>query len=168
MYYSQDNQDKFLEKYIFKEYKNGFFIDINANDGMTYNNTLHFEKYNNWNGINIEPIYDLYKKLIINRSNCINLNCLISNIPYAEMSLEKICDLYNIIYVNYLSINSRGDEFEIIKSINFNKIFIDVIRFETHNINTSYSIIVYLEKFGYKIIEKSLDIFMIHEKSNFI
>jgi hypothetical protein len=79
MYYSQDNQDKFLEKYIFKEYKNGFFIDINANDGMTYNNTLHFEKDNNWKGINIEPNYNLYKKLIINRSNCININCLLTN-----------------------------------------------------------------------------------------
>ena len=48
MYYSQDKQDEFLEKNIFKGYKNGIFIDVGAFDGKTINNTLYFEKNNNF------------------------------------------------------------------------------------------------------------------------
>ena len=34
MFYSQDNQDKYLETHIFKGYKNGFFIDVGAHNGI--------------------------------------------------------------------------------------------------------------------------------------
>lgn len=43
-FYSQDSQDMYLEKTIFKGYKNGFFVDVGAHDGVSINNTLHFEK----------------------------------------------------------------------------------------------------------------------------
>ena len=33
MFYSQDNQDEILEKYVFKGYQNGFYMDIGAHDG---------------------------------------------------------------------------------------------------------------------------------------
>jgi hypothetical protein len=56
MFYSQDNQDAYLENNIFKGYKNGFYVDVGAHDGVSFNNTLYFEKNNNWTGINIEPI----------------------------------------------------------------------------------------------------------------
>ena len=56
VYYSQDKQDEFLEKNVFKGLKNGFFVDIGAHDGKSINNTLYFEENNNWTGINIEPI----------------------------------------------------------------------------------------------------------------
>ena len=39
MFYSQHKQDEYLEKNIFKGYKNGFFIDIGAHDGKSINNT---------------------------------------------------------------------------------------------------------------------------------
>lgn len=44
MYYSQYQQDEYLENNIFKEYKYGFFMDIGAHDGISFNNTLYFEK----------------------------------------------------------------------------------------------------------------------------
>ena len=47
MFNSQDNQDKYLEDTIFKGYQNGIFMDIGAHDGISINNTLYFEKYNN-------------------------------------------------------------------------------------------------------------------------
>uniref|UniRef100_A0A6C0HP07 FkbM family methyltransferase n=1 Tax=viral metagenome TaxID=1070528 RepID=A0A6C0HP07_9ZZZZ len=56
MFYSQDKQDKNLETCVFKGYKNGFYVDVGAHDGVSINNTLYFEKNNNWTGINIEPI----------------------------------------------------------------------------------------------------------------
>ena len=212
-FYSQDNQDSYLENNIFKGLKNGFFIDVGANDGITINNTLYFEEINNWTGINIEPIKEVYDKLIINRSKCININCAVSNYNgtaeficnsgYTEMisglknefderhmnrlnnelkycggsseiiivdtkRLETICDTHNINHINYLSIDVEGAEFEVIKSINFNKVFIDVIGFENNYDDKSEPIIKYLEENDYFIINKSMDIFMIHKKSKFI
>lgn len=79
MYNSQDNQDKYLEESIFRGYKNGIFVDVGAHDGLTINNTLYFEKYNNWSGINIEPIKHIYDKLLLNRPNSININCAVCN-----------------------------------------------------------------------------------------
>jgi hypothetical protein len=48
-------------------------------DGISINNTLYFEKNNNWTGINIEPIKQVFEKLVINRPNDINLNCAVCN-----------------------------------------------------------------------------------------
>ena len=66
-FYSQDRQDYNLEKYVFKGYKNGIFVDVGAYDGKDINNTLFFEETHNWTGINIEPIPEKFKLLEINR-----------------------------------------------------------------------------------------------------
>ena len=63
MFASQDKQDEYLETNIFKGYKNGFFVDIGAYHGLRINNTIYFEKYNNWSGINIEPIKSVYEQI---------------------------------------------------------------------------------------------------------
>jgi len=212
MFNSQDNQDKYLEENIFKGFKNGFFVDVGANDGISINNTLYFEKYNNWTGINIEPIKSVFQKLSINRPNCININCAVSNFNgetenicntgYTEMisgikdnydprhlnrlerennmmnsttniikintkKLETILHENNITHINYLSIDVEGAEFEVIKSINFNNVFIDVIGFENNYEDLSYPIVKYLENYNYDIIYKCMDIFMIHKNSIF-
>jgi len=65
MYQSQYLQDKFINKYIFKNKQNGTFIEIGAYDGITFSNSYFFEKSLNWNGICIEPIpakFELLKK----------------------------------------------------------------------------------------------------------
>jgi hypothetical protein len=41
---SQYKQDKYLESIIFKGYKNGFYVDVGAHDGVSLNNTLYFER----------------------------------------------------------------------------------------------------------------------------
>ena len=212
LFYSQDNQDNYLETYIFKGYKNGIFIDVGAHDGITFNNTLYFEKNNNWSGINIEPIKEVYDKLVINRPNNTNINCAICNYDgetefiynkgYTEMisgiketydprhlqrlnyetentksttefivvntnKLETICDNNNITHINYLSIDVEGGEFEVIKSINFNKVFIDIIGFESNYSDTTIPIIKYLEDRDFIVINKSLDVIVINKKSIF-
>ena len=195
MYYSQNQQDKNLEYHIFKGYKDGIFVDVGAHNGITFNNTLYFEKNNNWKGINIEPIKKVYDTLLINRPNCINLNCAVCNndgnaefycnTGYTEMisgikdtfdqrhykrlemenelyggeteiinvktkKLETILDENNISTINYLSIDVEGGEFEVIKSINFDKVFIDVIGFENNFIDTGIPIINYLHEKNFK------------------
>jgi FkbM family methyltransferase len=213
MFHSQDNQDKYLETYIFKGYKNGFYVDVGAHDGISINNTLYFEKNNNWRGINIEPIKKVFDNLVINRPNNINLNCAVCNndgetdflcnIGYTEMisgikdnfdirhlhrlqreniqygsitevikvetkKLETILHENDISHINYLSIDVEGAEFEVIKSINFDKVFIDVIGFENNYNDVSVPIVEYLQNKGFIIIHKSLDIFMINKMSIFI
>jgi FkbM family methyltransferase len=212
MFYSQYLQDKYLEENIFKGYKNGFYVDVGAHDGISINNTLYFEKNNNWTGINIEPIKNVFDKLVMNRPNNINLNCAVCNndgetdflcnTGYTEMlsgikdnfdirhfyrlehenkimgsttevikvktkKLETILDENNIKHINYLSIDVEGAEFEVIKSIDFDKVFIDVIGFENNYNDTSVPIVDYLQNKGFNIIHSSLDIFMINTMSKF-
>lgn len=213
MFYSQYGQDQYLETNIFKHHLNGFYVDVGAHDGLSLNNTLYFEKNNNWTGINIEPNKKVFDKLIINRPNNINLNCAVSNnngqtdffcnTGYTEMlsgikdtfdsrhltrlqnenkqmgstteliqvntkKLETIFDENNISRVNYLSIDVEGAEFEVIKSINFDKVFIDVIGFENNYNDTSIPIVEYLQNKNFVIICVSHDIFMINKNSIFI
>lgn len=212
MFYSQHKQDQILEENLFKGFKNGFFMDIGAHDGISINNTLYFENNNNWSGINIEPIPEVFNKLCINRPNSININCAVSNEDgfadfvcndgYTEMlsglhknydprhinrinienkimkgtsklikvpvkRIETICDENNIKHIHYLSIDVEGAEFDVIKSINFDKVFIDIIDFENNYEDVSLPIVKYLESKGYIIIYKYNDIFMINLKSQF-
>lgn len=212
MFHSQSEQDKYLEESVFKGFKNGFFVDVGAHDGISINNTLYFEKYNNWTGINIEPIKSVYDRLIINRPTNINLNLAVCNndgttefycnVGYTEMisgikdnfdqrhlnrlmnenqqkgsttelitvntkKLETIFDETNVKRVHYLSIDVEGAEFEVIKSINFDKVFIDVIGFENNYNDVSIPIVKYLENHNFVVINLSLDIFMINKNSIF-
>jgi len=43
-YYSQVKQDEFLHKKVFKNFKQGIFLDLGAFDGVTFSNTYFFEK----------------------------------------------------------------------------------------------------------------------------
>jgi FkbM family methyltransferase len=212
MYTSQASQDKYLEENVFKGYKNGVFVDVGAHDGLTINNTLYFEKHNDWTGINIEPIKKVYDALLTNRPNSININCAVCNSDgetdflcntgYTEMlsgikdtfdprhlqrlqnenkimrsttetikvntkKLETIFDEHKLTHINYLSIDVEGAEFEVIKSINFDKVFIDVIGFENNYEDVSIPIVKHLEDNNYVIIHTCYDVFMIHKKSIF-
>jgi FkbM family methyltransferase len=198
---------------VFKGFKNGVYVDVGAHDGVSINNTLYFYKNNNWTGINIEPIKQVFDKLVTNRPNDINLNCAVCNndgetdflcnTGYTEMisgikhtfdprhlsrlhsensimgstteiikvntkKLETICYENNISHINYLSIDVEGAEFEVIKSINFDKVFIDVIGFENNYNDSSIPIVNYLENNNFVVIHKSLDIFMINKSSFFL
>jgi FkbM family methyltransferase len=77
-YYSLNNLDKKIEKYL--NYRNGFFVELGANDGVNQSNTLYFERYKNWKGLLIEPYLPNYLKCIKNRSkkNYIFCNACVS------------------------------------------------------------------------------------------
>lgn len=212
MFHSQEKQDSYLEENVFKGYKNGFYVDVGAHDGVSINNTLYFEKNNNWKGVNIEPNKIVFDKLITNRPNDINLNLAICNndgeteflcntgstemlsgikstfdsrhlhrlrtensetgsitntIKVYTKKLETVCTEHNITHINYLSIDVEGAEFEVIKSIDFDKVFIDVIGFENNYNDTSIPIVKYLENKNFDVLFKSWDIFMINKSSIF-
>jgi FkbM family methyltransferase len=81
MYYSQSGEDKYLNENIFKNKKNGIYLELGALDGKLYSNTKFFEDNLNWSGILIEPHPYKFKQLKINRNNENNefYNELISN-----------------------------------------------------------------------------------------
>lgn len=212
MFYSQDNQDRYLETNVFKGYKNGVYFDVGAADGVDINNTLYFEQTHNWTGVNVEPMKESFDQLVVNRPRSINLNCAVCNsdgeaeffnntghtklisgikstfdsrhlqrlhnenrywgsttdlIKVPTKRMETICDENHISHINYLSIDVEGAEFEVIQSINFDKVFIDVIGFENNYEDVSVPIVKYLNGKGYIVIHKIIDIIMIHKNSNF-
>jgi FkbM family methyltransferase len=88
-YYSQHGQDRFLVEKIFKKKRDGFFVDIGANDGVTLSNTYVFEKELGWKGICVEPIPDVFEKLKKSR-NSINVNKCIGNKDNGVVKFMKI------------------------------------------------------------------------------
>ena len=63
MYYSQCQEDIFLNENIFKNKKNGVYIELGALDGVLYSNTKFYEDSINWKGILIEPHPEKFKLL---------------------------------------------------------------------------------------------------------
>jgi len=81
--------DKKLLKYV--NYKNGFYIDCGANDGVNQSTTWYFEKYLNWNGILIEPIPNVFNELKKNRSkNNYFYNTALTNFNYNSKTIKFI------------------------------------------------------------------------------
>lgn len=74
-YYSQDGQDKYLDS-LFKEKRNGFFVEVGANDGITFSNTYFFERQRDWKGICIEPHPSAFAKLKLNRKGVLINGCV--------------------------------------------------------------------------------------------
>ena len=157
-YYARHQHDKIVYELLNKR-KNGFFIDIGATDGITSNNSFKFEKDWGWNGICIEPNKPFYDKLIENRQcHCFNIcvgselqnglvafredkgNGELSSISSFNdfsyftpcLSLNKIVQSMNITNIDFLSIDTEGNELNIIKDIDFDNINIECICYE-HN-----------------------------------
>lgn len=75
--YAQNREDLILFVLLHKV-KDGFYVDIGANDPVIDSVTKFFYD-RGWHGINIEPITFLYKQIAKNRERDINLNIAISN-----------------------------------------------------------------------------------------
>lgn len=175
-YYSQYGQDKFLNEKIFKGKRNGFFLDIGANDGITFSNTYFFEKELGWQGICFEPLKNAFQKL----QNCrtsININAcastedktdyFLSVAGYGEMlsglkskyderhsqrlhdtirehggqitemeiecrDVNKILETNAVLNIDFISIDTEGNELEILRGINYDKVHIKVIVVENN------------------------------------
>lgn len=122
---SLNNLDDKLSKYL--NYKNGFFIEVGANDGFNQSNTYYLEKIKKWNGLLIEAIPELYEKCKEIRSNSKVFNCaLVSNNFYDEKITINFADLMSI--VDDTKLNNAE------KSNHLNKAL------QTQNIEKSYKI----------------------------
>lgn len=152
-------QDLFVD-YILNK-KNGLFVEVGACDGLALSNTYWLEKNKNWRGILCEPASFWHKELSQNRPNCIlekrpifsepkkliNFNVQAGGRSFIEkeikskkenvirlesISLNQMFLDNNLSKIDYLSIDTEGSEFEIIKNLNFNKFRPSIITIE-HN-----------------------------------
>jgi FkbM family methyltransferase len=192
-YYSQYEQDKFVNETFFKDKKDGFFVDIGAFDGITISNSYFFEKTLGWKGICVEPLPEPFELL----KNCRDAICFngcvdVSNgiKPFLQVnnvlvlsgllktydprhlqrakneakekggSIQKIftnCITFNDLLaqtnqtkIDLLSIDTEGNELDILKSIDYDKYDIDIIMVENNYNNPQFK--TFLTKKGYKFI----------------
>ena len=177
MYYSQCQEDIFLNENIFKNKTNGVYIELGALDGILYSNTKFFEDTLNWTGILIEPHPDKFILLQQNRPNNFLFNDLVSchtepldfryfvhdhaavsgventlsqhhfdvyfesnneynksleqnKISIKPRTLTEIVKETKLTYIDLLSLDVEGHEFEVLQSWDFS-IPIDIVLIET-------------------------------------
>ena len=59
-YFGLNNLDKKISKHF--DYKNGYYVELGANDGISQSNTLFLELSKSWKGILIEPIKSKFRQ----------------------------------------------------------------------------------------------------------
>lgn len=72
----QCGQDKWIIESMLPARKEGVFVDIGANDGVTLSNTLVLEKDHGWTGIAVEPIPEVFARLQANRICTVGNGCV--------------------------------------------------------------------------------------------
>jgi len=94
--YALDKLDLKLKRHL--NFKNGFFVEAGANDGLRQSNTLYFEKYRQWSGLLIEPVAPLAELCAENRPRCIVENCALVAAGYPHPTIEmRYCGLMSVV-----------------------------------------------------------------------
>jgi FkbM family methyltransferase len=102
-YHGQYGQDQVIGEELFGGRRGGVFVDIGAHDGVSFNNTVYFERALGWRGLCVEPIPDVFAELQKNRSAVCVRACIargkgtrefLRATGYAEM-LSGIADTYD-------------------------------------------------------------------------
>jgi len=173
--------DKILDD-IFKSKKNGFFIELGANDGLKQSNTAFFEFYREWSGLLIEPSFEPYELCIKNRPNskCFNLACVsnkykeknikgdfngsmmssvdgkrnnTNNLVECNVStLENILDSVNTSSIDFLSLDTEGYEYDILCGLNLNKYRPKYMLIEIY-VSDYVKILNFLTENNYKLVD---------------
>jgi FkbM family methyltransferase len=94
--FALDNLDQLLAVYL--NYKNGFFVEVGANNGIRQSNTLFLEKFMGWKGLLIEAIPTLAEECRQNRPRCIVENVALVSSDYSEETVELLyCNLMSVV-----------------------------------------------------------------------
>ena len=156
--YSQIFQDLFVI-YISNLKKGGQFIEIGVGNGKDLSNTYLLEKNYGWQGILCEPDERNFKNIQNTRDSklvraLISENCndnvkfYLNEDPYSSSSnyskstkkiiktrsicLNHLFEKFKLNKVDYISIDTEGNEYEILKNFNFKKYKVKVLTIE-HN-----------------------------------
>ena len=168
-----------------KNFKKNYFVEFGAGDGKKLSNTYLLEKNFRWKGLLVEPAKSLYKKLSKNRQ-CHTSSFLLDNSDNKKKYFYEAADPYlssfkinkksnskyllNTITLNtllkkynapknigYISIDTEGNEYEILKNFKFNQYKVRLFTIE-HNFNAlkRKKIFNLMKKNNYKRILKHL------------
>jgi FkbM family methyltransferase len=157
-FFGRHHQDRIILD-LLNHKRDGVFVDIGATNGIISNNTFKMESDYDWKGLCIEPNNDFYLELIKNRQ-CICLNVCVgsynqngivkfkedqgngelSKISFSGFNSYKPCYDFNTIMssldlgtnIDFLNIDTEGNEINIINDINFDKFNIRSLCYE-HN-----------------------------------
>lgn len=143
----------FIENVVIMEENKGLvplvFPDKRPNDAF-YNACFSVLPMDNWG----------------NKFKCLNVQ---------SMTFDELCEKHNITDIHYLQIDTEGYDYEIIKSIDFKKIKIDILKYEIWNydencykrygekaklygINGMKYVADLLQSLNYELIKEALDI----------
>ena len=196
-HYAEFGEDIMVNR-IFKNISQGFYIDIGAYH--PYKGSLTYNLFKRgWTGANIDLSKTSIDLFNIARPNDININCAISNfsgdtyyfenspinqqnslisnqeaknkIKIKSYTLEEIISIKNIKNVDYINIDTEGNELEILNGINFKKIspYLFTIEENSFFMNNSSKLakIDFMNKNGYELINIiGVTMFFVHK--NFI
>ena len=193
-YYSQFGQDKFIDEYVTKGKQGGTFVEIGAYDGVTYSNTLFFERHRGWSGACIEPIPARFQLLQQNRKANCHQTCLSDKAGMVEFSVvegeggvgmlsamtsvitqqhaqriaqeqahmktisvpavtfESVMQEDGISQIDYISIDTEGHEFAILKTIDLARYRPTCLTIEENG--RYFALKRYAAKWGYRAAEK--------------
>lgn len=100
-------QDRFVHELLDLK-KNGVFVDIGANDGVTISNTAYLEFEHDWTGVAVEPIPSVFQKLQSNRE-CQVINACITPKSGLQKFLEMVggADMLSTLAVNNNGLTAR-------------------------------------------------------------
>ena len=100
-YFGLNKIDQHLEKFF--PNKNGYFVELGANDGISQSNTLFLEKYKNYRGVLIEPHPGNFEKCQKNRSekNHFFMGACVS-FDFGQKTM-------NLIYSNLMTVSLEGE-----------------------------------------------------------
>ena len=164
--FSQLGQDTRVVEF-YKGKRDGFFVEIGANNGIELSNTFLLERVYGWKGICCEPIPPRFSQLVSNRpqSLCCNgavyhtsglsvtfdinhkydllsgitdhldetIDDVKTTISVFTISLLDLLDRTNApLFIDYMSIDTEGSEYEILRTFDFKKYTFGLIDVE-HN-----------------------------------
>lgn len=174
-----DPSRKYILKYRWKgiliEPQRDIFIKLKKNYknmGLTFENAAITNKngklpfYKLRRDLIKERWHDAIATLDLDRSVLGNLDKDKVEIEYVKcMTFAKLLKKYNVRKIDLLQIDTEGHDYEILKTIPFNKIKPKIIRFEYIHIKDyeKKEVQKYLENIGYKLIEERSDIVAVYQ-----
>ncbi|MEI6882367.1 MAG: FkbM family methyltransferase [Bacteroidota bacterium] len=158
----------------------GTFLEFGAYNGVNFSNTYLLEKRFGWNGVLIDPIPSHFESMKLNRKcKCIHAAVTAENESFVNIlespasNLSKLADkksLFNKIHkvqaftlteildeyfpaknLDFLSIDTEGNDLDILQSINFDNYIINAICVEHNNRIGSEKIINHMKNSGYDL-----------------
>ncbi|XP_052098880.1 uncharacterized protein LOC127733585 [Mytilus californianus] len=164
--------------------KGGFFVECGALDGETRSNTLIFERSRDWNGLLIEADPSNYALVKKKNRKAFTINACLSIYPYpVKLQFKKsfnvgkivqdqnakgknivdvqcfpfysIMKALNVTHVDFFSLDVEGNELEVLRTIPFDKIYIDMMTVEiAHVPGGETPVKTFVENKGYSSLIK--------------